>query len=136
MKSPDLQHYIIFSLALVLLFQNVAYGQEEELSTFTECPKSCNGHGRCIKLGHAIAGCHIPVQTALVESVQMVPHGLIFQLQTTLPIKLLSARTRDTVTRAVGCVFAEKVSQETLARDSYAPWTLTLASSVLEMGIA
>ena len=88
------------------------------------------------KLGLANAGCHIPVQTALVESVQMVPHGLIFQLQTTLPTKLLSARTRDTVIRPTGYVFAEKVSQEMLASGSNAPWTLTLASSVLEMGIA
>ena len=98
--------------------------------------KAVTGMADAIKLGHAIAGCHIPVQTALVESVQMVPHGLIFQLQTTLPTKLLSARTRDTVIRPTGFVFAEKVSQEMLASGSYAPWTLTLASSVLEMGIA
>ena len=88
------------------------------------------------KLGPANAGCHIPVQTALVDSAQMVPHGLIFQPATTLPIILPPALTRDTVTLTTDCVFAEKVLLETLVRDSYALRTLTLASSALEMDIA
>ena len=88
------------------------------------------------KLGPANAGCHIPVQTVLVDSAQMVrTHGLIFQLKTTLPIILPPAPTRDTVTLITGCVFAEKVSLETLARDSCALWT-RMASNVLEMDIA
>ena len=88
------------------------------------------------KLGLANAGCHIPVQTALVDSAQMVrTHGLIFQLKTTLPIILPPAPTRDTVTLITGCVFAEKVSLETLARDSCALWT-RMGSNVLEMDIA
>ena len=98
--------------------------------------KAATGMVGALNLDPACAGCHIPVQTALVDSAQMVPHGLIFQPATTLPIILPPALTRDTVTLTTDCVFAEKVLLETLVRDSYALRTLTLASSALEMDIA
>ena len=99
--------------------------------------KAATGMVGALNLDPACAGCHIPVQTVLVDSAQMVrTHGLIFQLKTTLPIILPPAPTRDTVTLTTDCVFAEKVLLETLVRDSYALRTLTLASSALEMDIA
>ena len=99
--------------------------------------KAATGMVGALNLDPACAGCHIPVQTAPVDSAQMVPHGLIFQPATTLPIIILPpALTRDTVTLTTDCVFAEKVLLETLVRDSYALRTLTLASSALEMDIA
>ena len=98
--------------------------------------KAATGMVGALNLDPACAGCHIPVQTAPVDSAQMVPHGLIFQPATTLPIILPPALTRDTVTLTTDCVFAEKVLLETLVRDSYALRTLTLASSALEMDIA
>jgi hypothetical protein len=46
--------FVFVKLTLLLLFQKEIFGQDEDISVFTECPNSCHGHGSCDVTG----SCH------------------------------------------------------------------------------